>query len=161
QCHDEDAQVDAVCERILDAREDGTRLRDQAVLIRANHHSALLELALAERAIPFVKYGGLRFGEAAHVQGLICTVRPAQNPSDELAWFRVLQLLDGVGPATARRVIDALTLWAPEVLARWIDARAAIPSSARELADALVGALHAIRDEAVSAHAERLRRALA
>src|SRR5262249_6735752 len=58
ECHDEDAQVSAVCDRILDAREDGIRLRDQAVLIRANHHSALLELALAERAIPFVKYGG-------------------------------------------------------------------------------------------------------
>ena len=161
QCHDEDAQVEAVCDRILDAREAGTRLREQAVLIRANHHSALLELALAERAIPFVKYGGLRFVEAAHVKDLICAFRLADNPSDELAWFRVLQLLDGVGPATARRVIDALTLWAPEVLERWPDARTAIPTSARELADELVAALTATPDEPVSAHAERLRRALA
>ena len=129
QCHDEDGQVEEVCDRILEAREAGTRLRDQAVLIRANHHSALLELALAERAIPFVKYGGLRFVEAAHVKDLICTFRLADNPSDELAWFRVLQLLDGVGPATARRVIDCLTLWAPEVLERWPDARAVLPSA--------------------------------
>src|SRR6478672_8010282 len=151
QCHDEDAQVEAVCDRILEAREDGTRLRDQAVLIRANHHSALLELALAERAIPFVKYGGLRFVEAAHVKDLICTFRLADNPSDELAWFRVLQLLDGVGPATARRVIDTLTLWAPEVLSRWAEARLVIPASAREMADALVAALAAVVDESVPA----------
>jgi len=160
QCHDEDAQVEEVCDRILDAREAGTRLRDQAVLIRANHHSALLELALAERAIPFVKYGGLRFVEAAHVKDLICTFRLADNPSDELAWFRVLQLLDGVGPATARRVIDALSLWAPEVLDRWADARSAIPSAVRETADELVAALRPTADESVPAHAERLRRAL-
>jgi DNA helicase-2/ATP-dependent DNA helicase PcrA len=130
------------------------------VLIRANHHSALLELALAERSIPFVKYGGLRFVEAAHVKDLICTFRLADNPSDELAWFRVLQLLDGVGPATARRVIDALTLWAPEVLERWPEARAAIPTSARDLADELVAALPATLGEPAPAHAERLRRAL-
>jgi DNA helicase-2/ATP-dependent DNA helicase PcrA len=160
QCHDEDAQVEAVCDRILDAREDGTRLRDQAVLIRANHHSALLELALAERAIPFVKYGGLRFVEAAHVKDLICVFRLADNSSDEMAWFRVLQLLDGVGPATARRAIDTLTLWAPDVLERWTDARAVLPRSARELADELVAALPATSDESVTAHAERLRRAL-
>jgi DNA helicase-2/ATP-dependent DNA helicase PcrA len=160
QCHDEDAQVEAVCDRILEAREEGIRLRDQAVLIRANHHSALLELALAERAIPFVKYGGLRFVEAAHVKDLICTFRLADNPSDELAWFRVLQLLDGVGPVTTRRVIDVLALWAPGVLDRWVDARVLLPSSARELADALVAALEPAGDEAVAAHAERLRRAL-
>jgi len=160
QCHDEDAQVEAVCDRILEAREDGTRLRDQAVLIRANHHSALLELALAERAIPFVKYGGLRFVEAAHVKDLICTFRLADNPSDELAWFRILQLLDGVGPATARRAIDALTVWAPEVLSRWAEARLVIPASAREMADAFVAALPAVVDESVPARAERLRRAL-
>jgi DNA helicase II / ATP-dependent DNA helicase PcrA len=160
-CHDEDAQVEEVCDRILEAREDGTCLRDQAVLIRANHHSALLELALAERAIPFVKYGGLRFVEAAHVKDLICVFRLADNLSDELAWFRVLQLLDGVGPATARRVIDLLALWAPGVLERWADARAVIPSSARATADEVVAALPSIDDESVPAHAERLRRALA
>src|SRR5262249_38153731 len=149
ECHDEDAQVEAGCDRILDAREDGIRLRDQAVLIRANHHSALLELALAERAIPFVKYGGLRFVEAAHVKDLMCSFRLADNPADELAWFRLLQLLDGVGPATARRVIDVLTLWAPEVLERWPEARGALPASARGLADALVAAPPANRGDPV------------
>jgi len=150
-----------VCDRILHAREDGTRLRDQAVLIRANHHSAFLELALAERSIPFVKYGGLRFVEAAHVKDLMCAFRLADNPSDELAWFRLLQLLDGVGPSTARRVIDVLTLWAPGVLERWTDARVLLPSSARRLVDELVAALPANVAESVPAHAERLRRALA
>ena len=160
QCHDEDGQVEAVCDRILEAREEGTLLREQAVLIRANHHSALLELALAERGIPFVKYGGLRFVEAAHVKDLICGFRLADNPADELAWFRLLQMLDGVGPATARRVIDTLALWAPDVLARWSEARALLPRSAGALADAFVEALRPITDEAIPAHAERLRRAL-
>jgi DNA helicase-2/ATP-dependent DNA helicase PcrA len=157
RCHDEDAQVEAVCDRILEARERGVLLRDQAVLIRANHHSALLELALAERAIPFVKYGGLRFLEAAHVKDLICAFRLADNPSDELSWFRLLQLLDGVGPATARRAIDALALWAPGVLERWPAARAVLPTAAREQADGLVEALPAQPGQTVPAHAERLR----
>ena len=109
-CHDEDAEATAVCERILLHREDGTELKRQAVLVRAAHHSALLEIELGRRRIPFVKYGGLRFLEAAHVKDLICVFRLADNPRDELAWFRVLQLLDGVGPVTARRVIDELDL---------------------------------------------------
>ena len=81
-------------------------LRDQAVLFRAGHHADLLEVALARRRIPYVKYGGLRFLEAAHVKDLLALLRVLDNPWDELAWFRVLQLLDGVGPATARRVMD-------------------------------------------------------
>ena len=79
-------------------------LHDQAVLFRAAHHSDLLELELTARRIPYVKYGGLRFLEAAHVKDLLCVLRIVENPNDELAWFRVLQLLDGVGPATAHRL---------------------------------------------------------
>jgi len=160
-CHDEDAQVEEVCDRILDARERGTLLRDQAVLVRANHHSALLELALSERAIPFVKYGGLRFVEAAHVKDLVCAFRLADNPHDEVAWFRVLQLLDGVGPATARRVIESLALSTPAVLERWPTARSAVPSHARDRADALAAALTKTVGEPVSTHADRICRALA
>jgi DNA helicase-2/ATP-dependent DNA helicase PcrA len=160
-CHDEDAQVEEVCDRILEARERGTLLRDQAVLIRANHHSALLELALSERAIPFVKYGGLRFVEAAHVKDLVCTFRLADNPHDEIAWFRVLQLLDGVGPATARRIIESLALPTPAVLERWPTARMAVPAHARDQADALAAALTKEVGENVPTHADRIRRALA
>ncbi|MFN7150781.1 MAG: ATP-dependent helicase, partial [Microthrixaceae bacterium] len=81
-CPDEDGQVDAVCERILAHREAGVALNDQAVLVRAAHHSALLELELGRRRIPYVKYGGLRFLEAAHVKDLICAFRLADNPRD-------------------------------------------------------------------------------
>ena len=94
--------------QILAHREEGIALKEQAVLVRAAHHSNLLELELGSRRIPYVKYGGLRFVEAAHVKDLLAAFRLADNASDILAWFRILQLLDGVGPATARRAIAAL-----------------------------------------------------
>lgn len=106
--HDEHAQAIAVCEALLERVESGVALRHQAVLFRTTHHSEVLQVELTVRKIPFVLYGGLRFLEAAHVKDLICTLRLVQNPTDDLAWFRVLQLLDGVGPATARRITSAL-----------------------------------------------------
>jgi DNA helicase II / ATP-dependent DNA helicase PcrA len=123
RCADEDAQVDAVCDQVLAHREEGIALREQAVLVRAAHHSDLLELELSQRRIPFVKYGGLRFLEAAHVKDLVCLFRLADNPRDELSWFRLLQLVDGVGPVRARNAIAALGVDQPgtaaEVLLRW------------------------------------------
>jgi hypothetical protein len=104
---------------VLAARERGSRLRDQAVLFRAGRGSDLLELELTRRRIPYVKYGGLRYLEAAHVKDLLALYRLADNPRDETAWFRLLQLLDGVGPATARRVVDSLDLDRDGVLDRW------------------------------------------
>jgi DNA helicase-2/ATP-dependent DNA helicase PcrA len=104
QCADEGAQSAAVCTRVLEQFDRGVPLKHQAVLFRAAHHSDLLELELSARRIPYVKYGGLRFLEAAHVKDLVCLLRLVLNPDDELAWFRVLQLIDGVGPATARKL---------------------------------------------------------
>ena len=104
QCADEGAQSAAVCTRVLEQLDRGVALKQQAVLFRAAHHSDLLELELSARRIPYVKYGGLRFLEAAHVKDLVCVLRLVLNPGDELAWFRVLQLIDGVGPATARKL---------------------------------------------------------
>ncbi|MEM9035457.1 MAG: ATP-dependent helicase [Actinomycetota bacterium] len=114
-CLDETAQAVKVCDRILAAREAGTSLRDQAVLVRASHHSAGLEIELAARDIPFVKFGGLRFVESAHVKDLVAALRVVENPSDELAWHRVLRLLDGVGPATAGRICEELGVGSPDV----------------------------------------------
>ena len=135
RCADEDAQVDAVCEQILAHREEGIALREQAVLVRAAHHSDLLELELSRRRIPYVKYGGLRFLEAAHVKDLICLFRLADNPRDELSWFRLLQLVEGVGPVRARRAIEALGVDQPgtpaEVLLRWPLALEELPKAAR------------------------------
>jgi len=104
---DEQAQADYIVERVLAAREAGVPLHHQAVLMRTAHHSDLLEIELGRRNIPFVKYGGLKFLEAAHVKDVVCILRWAENPRDDIAGFRVLLLLPGVGPAHARRILDS------------------------------------------------------
>jgi len=100
---DEDEEVRYVADRVLLEREGGLLLRQQAVLFRAAHHSDALEVELSRRGIPFVKYGGLKFLEAAHVKDVISLLRWAENPRDEVAALRVLKLLPGMGPAAARR----------------------------------------------------------
>jgi len=105
---DETTAARYVAEEVLAAREGGLRLQDQAVLFRASHHSGPLEIELARRNIPFVKYGGLKFLDAAHVKDMLALLRWTDNPRDRVAGFRVLQLLPGVGPGTAGRVLDAL-----------------------------------------------------
>jgi DNA helicase-2/ATP-dependent DNA helicase PcrA len=105
---DEDQQCDYLITRILEHHEAGIPLRKQAVLFRAAHHSDALEVELSRRNIPFVKYGGLKFLEAAHVKDVLCILRLADNPRDAVSGFRVLQLLDGVGPAHAKRALQHL-----------------------------------------------------
>ena len=104
---DETSQVDYVVQRVLENREAGIDLRAQCVLVRAGYYSGPLEIELARRNIPFVKYGGLKFMEAAHVKDLIAALRFAENPRDQVAAVRVLQLLPGVGPTTARKAAAA------------------------------------------------------
>jgi len=106
--HDDRAQAGYVVGRVLAAREAGTALKQQAVLFRASHHSGALELELARRNIPFVKFGGLKFVEASHVKDVIGLLRWVENPRDRVAGFRSLHLLPGVGPATARKALDHL-----------------------------------------------------
>ena len=110
-CEDQQSQADAVCTTILERYEAGTALRDQVVLFRTAHHSDLLEIELGRRGVPFVKYGGLRFLEAAHVRDLLSGLRVVANPWDELAWMRLLQLAEGVGPKSARRIMEELGVW--------------------------------------------------
>jgi DNA helicase-2/ATP-dependent DNA helicase PcrA len=146
-CADEATQAEAVCSSVLAHREDGVALRSQAVLFRAGHHSTTLEVALGRRRIPYVKYGGLRFVEAAHVKDLLALLRLLDNPWDEMAWFRVLRLLEGVGPATAGRVVGQLGVrrhgatvdvrgptdpGATSPLTRLLAAAPAVPGPARE-----------------------------
>ncbi|HWC75521.1 MAG TPA: ATP-dependent helicase [Gemmatimonadales bacterium] len=119
---DDQAQADYICERVLEHREAGIALHRQAVLMRTAHHSDLLEIELGRRNIPFVKYGGLKFLEAAHVKDVVCLLRWAENPKDDIAAFRVLQLLPGVGPAQARRILEG---------------QAAIPATLQQLLDTL------------------------
>jgi DNA helicase-2/ATP-dependent DNA helicase PcrA len=117
---DDSDQVLYVVERVLENREAGIALKAQAVLFRASHHSAALEVELTVRKIPFVKFGGLKFLDSAHVKDVLACLRWAENPRDRVAGFRVLQLLPGVGPTAAGgildetdRVVSALTDIAP------------------------------------------------
>ena len=105
---DEAEQARWVCNRILEHREAGMALIAQAVLFRAASHSAALELELMRRNIPFVKFGGLKFLEASHIKDVLAVLRFAQNPSGRMAGFRVAQLIPGIGPATAGKLLDAM-----------------------------------------------------
>jgi DNA helicase-2/ATP-dependent DNA helicase PcrA len=166
RCHDEATQAREICARVLEAHESGADLRDQAVLMRAAHHSDVLEIELSVRGIPFIKYGGLRFTEAAHVKDFVAAARVVGNPADDIAWFRLLRLHEGIGPAHARRFVEALGLanpgpadagpadggradggradggWAEaQPPDRWEDAAAAAPPRSRPAVVATVGGL--------------------
>ena len=106
--NDEADQARFVVEQILARREAGLTLMSQAVLFRAADHSAQVEIELARRNIPFVKFGGLKFLESTHVKDVMAVLRWFENPRDRMAGFRTLQLLPGVGPKTAGRVLDGL-----------------------------------------------------
>jgi len=166
-CADERDQSESVADRVLEFYEQGIALQKQAVLFRAAHHSADLEIELARRRIPFVKYGGLRYLEAAHVKDLLAAFRLADNPRDEMAWFRLLQLLPGVGPAKARRAINALRemdgripLSHGEIQRRWSDVVDVLPIDVRDMSRDLADALCERELEPVEVHAERIRRAI-
>lgn len=105
---DETDQAAFVVEDVLARREAGIALKQQAVLFRASQHSATLEIELTRRNIPFVKFGGLKFLDAAHVKDALAVLRWIENPRDRVAGFRVLQLMPGVGPKTAAQVLDLL-----------------------------------------------------
>jgi DNA helicase II / ATP-dependent DNA helicase PcrA len=101
-------QAEYICSEILKKREANVPLKRQAVLFRSSTHSDLLEVELGKRKIPYTKYGGLKFLEAGHIKDLLSLLRWADNPRNTLAAFRALQLLPGMGPANARRVIEHL-----------------------------------------------------
>jgi DNA helicase II / ATP-dependent DNA helicase PcrA len=83
------------------------------VLFRASHHSGPLEIELTRRNIPFVKFGGLKFLDAAHIKDLLALLRFA----DRVAGFRVMQLMQGVGPTSAQRVLDHMAASAEPIAA--------------------------------------------
>lgn len=131
---DDAAQARYIVERVLDERECGTALKSQAVLFRASHHSAVLEIELARRNIPFRKFGGLKFLEAAHIKDVLAVLRWTQNMRDRVAGFRVAQLLPGVGPGTASKLVDATDAGDPIAAIRSFKAPAAASASWPEFA---------------------------
>jgi DNA helicase-2/ATP-dependent DNA helicase PcrA len=131
RCHDAPSEARAVVDRILDAHEQGMLLRDQAVLVRAAHHSDLIELELTARRVPYRKYGGLRFVEAAHVKDFAAVLRLLDNPADELAWFRLLRMHDGIGPSRGRMLLGLIAPQAGASDYEWSEAVAAAPGRSR------------------------------
>jgi DNA helicase-2/ATP-dependent DNA helicase PcrA len=105
---DETDQARYLVEQVLAKREEGVLLKQQAVLFRTSSHSGPLEFELTRRNIPFVKFGGLKFLDAAHVKDMLAFLRFVENPRDRIAGFRILHLIPGVGPASAQRVLDAI-----------------------------------------------------
>jgi DNA helicase II / ATP-dependent DNA helicase PcrA len=157
---DEQQQTQFVVDRILELHEEGTPLAEIAVLFRAGYMSADLEIELTNRKIPFEKWGGLKFLEAAHVKDVLAFLRILENPRDEVSWYRLLLLLPGIGDATARAAIDAMAAAAWESTAF---GRYSPPPRARAAHAALVGLLDGLRlgpiaDEAqVAADIARVR----
>lgn len=105
---DEQQQTRYVIDRILELYNEGTPLRNMSVLFRAGYMSADLEIELTNRKIPFEKWGGLKFLEAAHVKDVLAFLRVLDNPRDEVSWYRLLLLLPGIGEATARSAVDSM-----------------------------------------------------
>lgn len=130
RCHDAGAEARLVVDTVLEAAEAGQPLRKQAVLMRAAHHSDLLEVELTARRVPFVKFGGLKFLESAHVKDFVAALRLLDNRVDEIAWFRMLRLHSGIGPAHARALL-ALLLPADGDATGLADVVAAAPPRAR------------------------------
>jgi DNA helicase II / ATP-dependent DNA helicase PcrA len=106
---DDDAeQAIYIADQIIRAKEEGVPFQSQTVLMRVSHHSLKLELEFTRRNIPFVKWGGLKFLEAAHIKDVLSVLRWCENPRDQVAGFRALKLLPGVGPQAASKVLDRL-----------------------------------------------------
>jgi DNA helicase-2/ATP-dependent DNA helicase PcrA len=118
---DEHEQTRFVVDRILELHEEGIPLKEIAVLFRAGYMSADLEIELVNRNIPFEKWGGLKFLEAAHVKDVIAFLRVIDNPRDEVSWYRVLMLMPGVGDTTARTIMANMAKrgWDPDALTHW------------------------------------------
>ena len=131
------------------------------MLFRAAHHSDVLEVELLRRNIPFVKYGGLKFLEAAHVKDALAMLRVLENPHDEVAWFRVLQLPDGMGPASARRVMDTIGVRradGADPVVNLLDHPIEVPKGSGDGVQALRSALAGCLDEEVASPAAQLER---
>ena len=157
---DEPQQTQFVVDRILELHEEGIPLRQIAVLFRAGYMSAELEIELTNRKIPFEKWGGLKFLEAAHVKDVLAFLRILENPRDEVSWYRLLLLLPGIGDATARAAIESMAsaAWESAAFGRYTP-----PPRARAAHAALVSLLDGLRnglsadDAQVAAEISRVR----
>jgi DNA helicase-2/ATP-dependent DNA helicase PcrA len=151
---DEADQARCIVERVLENRESGTLLKQQAVLFRTSSHSGPLEVELTRRNIPFVKFGGLKFLDAAHIKDMLALLRFVENPRDRVAGFRLMHLIPGVGPTSAQRVLDHMAEDADPIAAL---AHAPAPPRAGDDWNMFVGAVADIGHSNWPADLERAR----
>jgi len=144
---DDSKQAQYIVEQVLAARERGIELKKQAVLFRSSYHSDRLELELTRRNIPYVKHGGLKFLEAAHVKDLLSIMRWADNPKHKISAFRLLKLLPGIGPKIAEKVINFLAVKQYD-LAMLIDYP--MPQAAKDSFQALIKVISAIHKDEIA-----------
>ena len=139
---DEQQQTRFVVDRILELHEDGMPLREIAVLVRAGYMSADLEIELTNRNIPFEKWGGLKFLEAAHVKDVLAFLRVLENPRDEVSWYRILMLMPGIGDVTARAMMESMAdrSWDPDAFSHFVP-----PPRARDAHRGLADLLRRLR----------------
>jgi DNA helicase II / ATP-dependent DNA helicase PcrA len=145
---EENLQSKFVVQKVLELREQGIPLNDIAVLFRSGYLSFDLEIELNKANIPFVKFGGFKFIETAHIKDLVAHLRVLENPRDAVAWNRILLLVDGVGPRTAEKVLEDILArrvnmqtggTSVDVPAVWAEYNA-YPEKVRALFDALKSA---------------------
>jgi DNA helicase II / ATP-dependent DNA helicase PcrA len=139
---DEQQQTRFVVDRILELHEEGTPLREIAVLVRAGYMSADLEIELTNRKIPFEKWGGIKFLEASHVKDVLAFLRVLENPRDEVSWYRILMLMPGIGDVTARAMMDSMAerSWDPDAFSHFMP-----PPRARDAHKNLAALLRRLR----------------
>lgn len=152
---DDAAQANYIVTHVLENRERGSALKRQAVLFRSSHHSDVLELELVRRNIPYVKHGGLKFLEAAHVKDLLAVLRWADNPKNRIAAFRTMQLLPGVGPATAQQAFTRFEIGGWPSLRQLDQALSALLESLSAPESAWAGQVSRVR-EWYEPHLERI-----
>ncbi|HEX4467974.1 MAG TPA: ATP-dependent helicase [Gemmatimonadaceae bacterium] len=150
---DEQQQTKFIVDRVLELHEEGTPLREIAVLFRAAYMSADLEIELSNRRVPFEKWGGLKFLEAAHVKDVLAFLRVIENPRDDVSWYRILMLMPGIGDVTARGAIASMTErgWDADAFYNWLP-----PQRASEAHERLVALLRALRARAGRGEPESL-----
>jgi len=139
---DEQQQTRFVVDRILELHEEGTPLREIAVLVRAGYMSADLEIELTNRKIPFEKWGGIKFLEASHVKDVLAFLRVLDNPRDEVSWYRILMLMPGIGDVTARAMMESMAerSWDPDAFSHFMP-----PPRARDAHKNLAALLRRLR----------------
>jgi DNA helicase-2/ATP-dependent DNA helicase PcrA len=139
---DEQQQTRFVVDRILELHEEGTPLKEIAVLVRAGYMSADLEIELTNRNIPFEKWGGIKFLEAAHVKDVLAFLRVLENPRDEVSWYRILMMMPGIGDVTARAMMESMAdrSWDPDAFSHFVP-----PPRARDAHRALADLIRRLR----------------